>query len=209
MNVPTIKEKLKASYPKLKEKHGYVNVMQAPRVEKVVVSVGTGKMSRADKKRQEFVVTRLATITGQKPSARVAKQSLASFKLREGETIGQMVTLRGARMFGFLDKLVNIAVPRTRDFRGFSPKSIDEMGNFTLGVKEHTIFPETADEDLKDVFGLAITIVLSSKTREESRELLELLGFPFRDSADEVTKRGRARAKSTGPSAKTGIKKKK
>ncbi len=193
MNVPTVKEKLKAAYPKLKEKYGYTNVMQAPRIEKVLVSVGTGKQSRADKKRNDFIASRLATITGQKPSARLAKQSIASFKLREGEVIGQMVTLRGARMFGFLDKLTNIAIPRTKDFRGFSAKSIDAMGNLTLGIKEHTIFPETADEDLKDVFGLAITIVLSTNKKAESQELLEMLGFPFREAAEEGTKRGRAR----------------
>jgi len=193
MNVPTIKEKLKASYPKLKETYGYTNVMQAPKIEKVLVSVGTGKMARADKKRQEFVVSRLAIVTGQKPSARPAKKSIASFKLREGEVIGQLVTLRGARMMGFLDKFINIAIPRTKDFRGFSEKSIDEMGNFTYGVKEHTVFPETADEDLRDVFGMAITIVTTSNNKKETKELFEMLGFPFRTAAEEATKRGRAR----------------
>lgn len=190
---PTVKEKLKSAYPKLKEKYGYTNVMQAPRIEKVLLSVGTGKSSRGDKKRNDFIASRLAIITGQKASGRPAKQSIASFKLREGEIIGQMVTLRGAQMMGFLDKLTNIAVPRTKDFRGFSAKSIDSMGNFTFGVKEHTVFPETADEDLKDVFGLAITIVLSTNNKEESKDLLDILGFPFRDTADETTKRGRAR----------------
>ena len=193
MKVPTIKEKLKEAYPKLKEKYGYKNVMQAPKIEKVLISVGTGKMSRADKKRQEFVIGRLATITGQKPSSRPAKQSIASFKLREGEIIGQMVTMRGAHMMGFLDKFINIAIPRTKDFRGFSARSIDAMGNFTVGIKEHTVFPETADEDLKDVFGMACTIVLSTNNKEESKDLLEALGFPFRDTAEEGTKRGRAR----------------
>lgn len=195
MHVPTIKENLKAAYPKLKEKYGYKNMMQAPRIEKVLLSVGTGKSSRGDKKRNEFIAGRLAIISGQKPSGRLAKQSIASFKLREGEVIGQMVTLRGARMNGFLDKFINIAIPRTKDFRGFSEKSIDEMGNFTVGVKEHTVFPETADEDLKDVFGLAVTIVLSSKSKEETKDILEALGFPFRDNADEATRRGRARSK--------------
>ena len=142
MHVPTVKENLKAAYPKLKEKYGYKNIMQAPRIEKVLLSVGTGKSSRGDKKRNDFIASRLAIITGQKPSGRPAKQSIASFKLREGEIIGQMVTLRGARMMGFLDKLINIAVPRTKDFRGFSAKSIDEMGNLTIGVKEHTVFPK-------------------------------------------------------------------
>lgn len=197
MHVPTIKENLKAAYPKLKEKYGYKNLMQAPRLEKVLISVGTGKSSRGDKKRNDFIAGRLAIITGQKPSGRLAKQSIASFKLREGEVIGQMVTLRGARMNGFLDKFINIAIPRTKDFRGFSAKSIDEMGNFTIGMKEHTVFPETADEDLKDVFGLAVTIVLSSKNKEETKDVLEALGFPFRDNADEATRRGRARSKGS------------
>ncbi len=195
MHVPTIKENLKAAYPKLKEKYGYTNLMQAPRLEKVLLSVGTGKSSRGDKKRNDFIAGRLAIISGQKPSGRLAKQSIASFKLREGEVIGQMVTLRGARMNGFLDKFINIAIPRTKDFRGFSAKSIDEMGNFTIGMKEHTVFPETADEDLKDVFGLAVTIVLSSTNKEETKDVLEALGFPFRDNADEATRRGRARSK--------------
>lgn len=192
MNVPTVKEKLKTAYPKLKAKYGYKNVMQAPKVEKVILSVGTGK-ARSDKKRPEFIASRLAMIAGQKPSPRLAKKSIASFKLREGEEIGLVVTLRGARMNGFLDKFVNIAIPRTRDFRGFSAKSIDAMGNFTYGIKEHTIFPETADEDLKDVFSLAVTIVLSTKTKEETQDVLEAIGFPFRETADDVTKRGRKR----------------
>ncbi len=197
MKVPTIKENIKAAYPKLKEKYGYKNVMQAPKIEKVLVSIGTGKMSRGDKKRQDFVASRLATITGQKPSARPAKQSIASFKLREGEIIGQLVTMRGAHMHAFLDKFINIAIPRTKDFRGFSAKSIDAMGNFTIGIKEHTIFPECADEDLKDVFGMAVTIVLSTKKKEETKDFLELLTFPFREIAEEGSKRGRARTKTT------------
>jgi large subunit ribosomal protein L5 len=193
MNIPTSKERIKAAYPKLKEKYGYKNVMQAPKLEKILVSVGTGKMSRADKKRQDFVAERLAIITGQKPSARPAKKSIASFKLREGEIIGQLVTLRGARMYGFLDKFINIAIPRTKDFRGFSERSIDAMGNFTIGIKEHTVFPETADEDLRDVFGMAVTLVFSSKGKSETKDVLEALSFPFREGAEEASKRGRAR----------------
>lgn len=191
MNVPTIKEKIKSAYPVLKEKYGYTNVMQAPKIEKVILSVGTGKMSRNDKKRNEFVASRLGKIAGQKASARKAKQSIASFKLREGDVIGQMVTMRGAHMEGFLDKLVNIAIPRTRDFRGFRTSSIDEMGNFTLGIKEHTIFPETVEDELKDVFSLALTVVLSTRNKQESIDLLEHLGFPFRDTANEGIKKKR------------------
>lgn len=193
--VPTLKEKLSAAYPKLKAEYGYKNPMQAPRIEKVIVSVGTGKMSRGDKKRNDFIAGRLALITGQKPAGRQAKKSIASFKVRQGEVIGQMVTLRGRRMFGFLDKLINIAIPRTKDFRGFSPRGIDQMGNFTFGIKEHTVFPETADEDLKDVFGLGITIVLSSRKKEESRAVLEAIGFPFRETAESSSRRGRKRVR--------------
>lgn len=195
MNVPTTKEKLAAAYPRLKEKYGYKSVMQAPRIEKVVLSVGTGKLSRADKKKNEFIAERLARISGQKSADRQAKKSIASFKLRQGEVVGQMVTLRGARMFGFLDKFINIAIPRTKDFRGFSERAIDAMGNFTFGVKEHTVFPETADEDLRDVFGIAVTIVLSTKNKTETKDVLETIGFPFRDVAEGASRRGRKRAK--------------
>jgi large subunit ribosomal protein L5 len=189
MNAYTIKEKIKGAYPTLKEKYGYKNLMQAPKVLKVIVATGTGTKSRSDKKRGEFIAGRLATITGQKASPRAAKQSLASFKLREGEIIGYMVTLRGERMYGFLEKLLNIAVPRTKDFRGFSKRSIDGMGNFTIGIKEHTIFPETADEDLKDVFGLAVTIVTNVADRTEAGDFLDAIGVPFRELAVDKKKR--------------------
>jgi large subunit ribosomal protein L5 len=195
MKIPTVKEKLKAAYPALKAKYGYKNAMQAPTIEKVMISVGTGKLSRNDKKKNDFIAGRMATITGQKPSERKAKQSIASFKLREGEVIGQLVTLRGERMWNFLEKFINIAVPRTKDFRGFSASSIDAMGNFTVGIKEHTIFPETADEDLRDVFGLAVTIVLSTRDKAETKEVLEVIGFPFREVAEALSRRGRRRTK--------------
>jgi large subunit ribosomal protein L5 len=119
-------------------------------------------------------------ITGQKASPRPAKQSIASFKLREGEIIGYQVTLRGKRMQHFLDKLIHIALPQTRDFRGLKTSSIDEMGNYTLGIRENTIFPETADEELKDVFGMSITIVTTAKTKTESEALLRHIGFPLK-----------------------------
>ena len=158
----------------------YKNPLAAPRLLKAVVSSGTGKTSRTDKKRNEFIADRLMKITGQKPAPRMAKKSIASFKVREGEVIGFVVTLRGKRMYGFLDKILNVALPRTRDFRGLSPEAVDEMGNYTLGIKEHTIFPETADEELKDVFGLAITIVTTAKSKDEVVKLLTHLGFPFK-----------------------------
>lgn len=179
-----IKTKLNQTFDSLKETFGYQNVMQAPRVEKVVVSTGTGKID--DKNKIELIQDRLAKITGQKASPRPAKQSIASFKLREGDIIGYQVTLRGRRMQEFLDKLVHIALPQTRDFRGIKLTAIDEMGNITIGVKEHTIFPETADEELKDVFSLAITIVTTASTREEAEALLRHLGLPLQKQESET-----------------------
>lgn len=174
-----IKEKVNKGAKTLKEGTGYDNVMALPRVQKVVVSVGIGKV-KGDKKRVELITDRLTKITGQKPALRGAKKSIASFKLRQGDIIGLAVTLRGSRMYGFLDKLFNAAVPRIRDFRGFDPKSIDDMGNLTLGIKEHTIFPETADEDIKDVFGLSITITTTAKNKKDALALFGLIGVPFK-----------------------------
>lgn len=160
---------------------GYTNVMAAPRIEKVVVSVGVG--SKTDKNKSEVVRERLAQITGQKPSPRPAKKSMAAFKSRQGDVIGYQVTLRGARMHDFLDRLFHIALPRTRDFRGVKRSGIDEMGNLTIGIRENSIFPETSDEELRDVFGLAVTIVTSARTRESAEKFFEHLGVPFRKDA--------------------------
>lgn len=172
------KQKIQTSFDALSEAFGYKNRLQAPRVTKVVVSTGTGKAK--DKNRDVLVLDRLARITGQKPSPRPAKVSIAQFKLREGDIVGYQVTLRGARMLDFLDKLIHIALPRTRDFRGIAQTAVDDMGNITIGIKEHTIFPETSDEDLKDVFGLAITIVTTAKTKEEALAFFKHLGVPFK-----------------------------
>ena len=157
---------------------GYTNRLQAPRITKVVVASGTGKAK--DKNRNELVAGRLARITGQKASPRPAKQSIAQFKMREGDIVGYQVTLRGARMYDFLDKLIHIALPRTRDFRGIADSAVDEMGNMTIGIKEHTIFPETSDEDLKDVFGLAVTVVTTAKDRKSALAFFRHLGVPFK-----------------------------
>ena len=157
---------------------GYKNLMQTPRILKVVVSTGVGSFK--DKTKFKVVEDRLARITGQKPAPRGAKVSIASFKSRQGDIVGYQVTLRGSRMFDFLDRLVNLALPRTKDFRGISPDAVDEMGNYTLGIKEHNIFPETSDEELKDVFGLAVTIVTTAKSKEEALAFLTHLGFPFK-----------------------------
>lgn len=173
-----MKEKVKNSYKELKDRLGLKNIMQAPKILKVVVSSGVG--SFADKKKIDIVMDRLAKITGQKPSKRAAKISIASFKSRQGDIVGVQVTLRGERMWSFLDRLFNIALPRTKDFRGISETAADEMGNYTLAVKEHTVFPETADEDLKDVFGFGVTIVTNLKDKKSTLEFFKSLNFPFR-----------------------------
>jgi len=177
-----MKTKLTNVFDSLKGTFSYKNVMQAPRIDKVVVSVGTGKVE--DKNRLILIQDRLARITGQKASPRPAKKSIASFKLREGDIVGYQVTLRGARMHNFLDKLIHVALPQTRDFRGLKATAIDEMGNITLGIKEQTIFPETADEELKDVFSLAITIVTTAKTKEEAEALLRYIGLPLQKESE-------------------------
>ncbi len=173
-----LKEKYKTNVPAIQKELGLSNIMAVPKITKVVVSTGTGRIR--DKKRNALVEDRLAKITGQKASPRGAKISIASFKLREGEIIGFATTLRGERMWSFLSKLINVAIPRMRDFRGLEVKAIDDMGNFTMGIKEHTIFPETADEDLKDVFGVAVTMVTTAKNKKEAEVLLRHIGFPFK-----------------------------
>ncbi len=176
----TTKQKEKKVFNLLKDKYNYKNIMAAPHFTKVVVSSGTGSGAKRDKNRNDFVMKRLAKITGQKASLRGAKKSIASFKVREGDPVGVMVTLRGARMYGFLDKLINVAIPRTKDFRGIDRNSVDNMGNLTMSVKDHTIFPETGDEEIKDVFGLAITLVTTAKSKDECLSFLEIIGVPFK-----------------------------
>lgn len=170
-------EKEKETFSALKNAFGYQSIMQAPHILKVVVSAGVGSVK--DKNKVVLIEDRLARITGQKPSPCGAKKSIASFKIREGNIIGYQVTLRGKRMYDFLDRLINIALPRTRDFHGLPLKALDEMGNYTIGIREHTIFPETSDEDLKDVFGLSVTIVTTANSKEEARALLEHIGLPL------------------------------
>lgn len=175
----SVKIKQQKAFDLMKDEFGYKNALQAPCMEKVVVSVGTGKKSRFDRNANEFVADRLAKITGQQPAVRGAKKSIATFKVRTGDPVGQIVTLRGARMYSFLDKLIDISLPRTKDFRGIKRTAIDEMGNLTLGIKEHTIFPETSEEDLKDVFGLSITLTTTAKNKAEAEKFFEILGMPF------------------------------
>jgi large subunit ribosomal protein L5 len=174
----TIKQKQNKAFDALKGEFHYKNAMQAPKIEKVIVSSGVG--GQKDKKKLDLVEDRLSRITGQKPVRKGAKISISAFKVRQGDTVGMQVTLRGQRMFDFLDRIVNIALPRTKDFRGISGNSIDQMGNYTFGIREHTIFPETSDEDLRDVFGLGVTIVTNVKDKNETKAFLTHLGFPFK-----------------------------
>ena len=176
MNTAAIEQK--KVFDALKEDLQYKNIMQAPKVLKVVVSTGTG--AAKDQKRRDFIIDRLARITGQAPSPRQAKKSIATFKMRQGDIVGYQATLRGAHCRAFLDKLIHIVLPRMKDFRGIKSSAIDEMGNITIGIKEHTVFPETADEDSKDIFGLAVTIVTSAKTKAEAEKFLRYLGVPLR-----------------------------
>jgi large subunit ribosomal protein L5 len=178
MKNPSVKEKAQNLFTNMKGKFGYTNMLQAPRVVKVTLSSTTGSIK--DPKKKALIGDRLNKIAGQKASIKSAKKSVASFKVRQGDPVGWQVTLRGERMWSFLEKLVNIALPRTRDFRGIELKSIDAMGNYTLGIKEHTVFPETSDEEIKDVFGFAVNIVTTAKRKEEMQDLLEQLGFIFK-----------------------------
>lgn len=175
----TTKLKVKSFFTTAKDQFRYKNALAAPVIEKVVVNVGTGRKAKVAKDWNEHVADRLLKITGQKPKLNSAKKSIASFKLREGDPVGLAVTLRGEKANSFVDKLIHIALPRTRDFRGLSRTSVDQIGNLTIGIKEHTIFPATADEDLHNVFGMSVTIVTSAKNKAEALAFFEHLGIPF------------------------------
>lgn len=166
--------------PEMREQFQYRNIMQVPRVEKIVVNMGVGD-GQSDPRMMENAIAELSAITGQKPSIRRAHKSIANFKLREGAAIGCMVTLRGQRMYEFMDRLLNIAIPRIRDFRGISPKAFDRFGNFTFGLREQTIFPEVNMDAVTRVRGMNVTFVVSNaRSVDESRELLRKFGMPFR-----------------------------
>ena len=164
--------------PALKEKFGYENVMQVPRLEKVILNMGLGA-EKDNPKGMESAIDELSIISGQKPVVTKAKKSVANFKVREGMNIGAKVTLRGDRMYFFVDKLVNIVLPRVRDFRGISDTSFDGRGNYAMGVKEQLIFPEINYDDVDKIRGMDIVFVTSAKTDEEAKELLTMLGMPF------------------------------
>ena len=191
----TLKQKQAGAYDALKAQFGYSNKLAAPRIQKVVVSVGTGSGMKRDRNKNDFVIDRLTKIVGQKPSIKSAKQSIASFKIRQGDPVGVVVTLRGERMWSFLDKLVNVALPRTKDFRGITRSSAGDLGNMTIGIREHTIFPETSDEEISQVFGLAITIVTTATSRPEGLAFFEYLGFPLKKEDEKKAKRTRKRGK--------------
>lgn len=184
----TVKEKEKMAYEKMKGDFHYKNVMAAPRLKKIVINVGTGTAIKKDKNKNDSIADRLAKITGQKPTKKGAKKSIASFKIRLGDPIGVVVTMREKRMYDFLEKLINVALPRTKDFRGINRSTLDDIGNMTMGIKEHSIFPETADEDIKDVFGLSITLVSSAKSKKEGLAFFELLGIPFKKEEEKKRK---------------------
>ena len=176
----SVKQKETKAFDELKKQFGYKSLLASPRIVKVIVNSGTGSSLKKDSKKNEFVSDRLAKITGQQPATRGAKKSIAGFKIREGDPIGLAVTLRGARMYAFLDKFLNVALPRTKDFRGISRSAVDEMGNLTIGIKEHTIFPETADEELRDIFGLSVILVTTAKSKEEALPFFKAIGIPFK-----------------------------
>ena len=169
--------------PSLKERFEYKNPMEIPRLEKIVLNIGLGKLSDGGKENKiiEDAVREVSIISGQRPIVTRAKKSIAGFKLRENAPIGCMVTLRGNKMYEFFDRLANLALPRVRDFRGISSQAFDGSGNYTLGLREHTIFPEVEYGKIEKAKGMNITIVTTAKTDEESKELLKNLGMPFRE----------------------------
>lgn len=180
MGITPLPEQYKETVvPALMKEFEYKSVMQAPRIEKIVVNVGLGE-ALDNPKALEFAVRDITTITGQKPVVTKARKSIAGFKLREGRTIGVKVTLRGERMWSFLTRLIHVALPRTRDFQGISPYSFDGRGNYTLGLREQLIFPEIRYDSIDKVRGMEVSIVTTAKTDEEGRRLLALLGMPFK-----------------------------
>ncbi len=181
-----LKEKYdKEVLPKMIKKFGYKNKMATPKIKKVVLNSGfgkivSGKTGKDQKEIEKTVLEDLAVITGQRPSLSKAKKSIAGFKLRQGMPVGGSVTLRKNKMYDFLDRLINIAFPRMRDFSGINSKSFDQKGNLTIGIKEHIIFPEILPEKAKNIFGLEISVVTTAKTKEEGLELIKEMGFPIK-----------------------------
>jgi large subunit ribosomal protein L5 len=181
-----IKEKYKTEVvPGLQEKIGYKNVMAIPKIEKVVINTGFGRLITSKtgedyRKTLDGISKDLSSIAGQHVTLTKAKHSIAGFKLREGTPVGAKATLRGKRMYDFLDRLINVVLPRSRDFRGIEFSTVDSQGNLALGIKEHIFFPEISQEKVKDIFGLQVTVATSAHTHEEGLELFRLLGVPFK-----------------------------
>ncbi len=165
--------------PQLMHEFELKNVMQTPRIQKIVVNIGVGSETQTDNKALDGAVTDMTTITGQKPVITKARKSIANFKLREGKAIGVKVTLRGPKMWSFLDRLMNVALPRVRDFRGVTGDSFDGRGNYTLGLREQLVFPEIEYDKIDKIRGMEITVVTSAQSDEQGRRLLQLLGMPF------------------------------
>jgi len=165
--------------PAMKEKFGYKNNLAIPRIEKVTINTGIGKFMQ-DEKAIEEIVKDLTLISGQKPVFTQAKKAISGFKIRQGLKVGLMVTLRGQRAFDFIERLVSLALPRSRDFRGLEQKSVDDHGNLNIGLKEQIIFPEISHENIRNIFGMQITIKTTAKSHEEGTELLKLMGFPLK-----------------------------
>jgi large subunit ribosomal protein L5 len=180
MNITPAKEKYtKIAVAEMKKKFSYKSVMAVPRIQKVVVNVGIGKLVKENDKIEE-IVTALTAITGQKPVKTKAKKAISGFKIREGMEIGVKVTLRGARMWHFIDRVVGATLPRTRDFQGLNRKAVDTGGNLNIGLKEHMIFPEISPERVKHAFGMQITVSTNAHSQAEGLELFKLLGFPLK-----------------------------
>ena len=165
--------------PELKKKFGYKNNLEAPRITKVVLNVGVGRHTK-EKQYIDSVVESITRITGQKPVLNKARQSISSFKIREGNIVGVSVILRGKRMYDFVEKLINVSFPRVRDFRGISTKGVDRTGNMTVGFKEHLAFPEIKADEVDNIFGLEVCLTTTARTKEEGLELFTQMGFPFK-----------------------------
>ena len=186
--VPRMKTKFESEIAAaMQAKFGYKNVMEIPKIEKITLNMGVGEASQ-DKKKVQTAAAEMEKIAGQKPVITKAKKSIAQFKLREGMPIGCKVTLRRERMFEFLDRLITVAMPRIRDFRGLNPKSFDGRGNYAMGLKEQIIFPEISYDQIEKVRGLDIIVTTTAKTDDEARELLRLFGFPFPRETEEEAK---------------------
>lgn len=188
LNMLNLKEKYqKEVIPEMMKKFGYKNPLAVPKIDKVIINIGfgrlvSGKTSDEQKKIQDAILHDLAQISGQRPISTKAKKSISAFKVRKEMPIGAMVTLRGKRMLDFSERLIQIALPRSRDFRGIDQKSFDKKGNLAIGIKEHITFPEISPEEVKNIFGFEIIIVTSAKNREEGIELLKLMGFPIKST---------------------------